>query len=72
MTKSKRGRPPKAEGELHNEQFLIKLEAAEKKAFQDAAELAGERVSAWARLRLRDVAARELKRASRPIPFLQH
>jgi hypothetical protein len=69
MENRKRGRPPKDESDLHNEQFLIKLETAEKEAFQDAAQLAGMRPSAWARRELRRSAAREFKRARRPIPF---
>jgi hypothetical protein len=70
MEKRKRGRPPKAESDLHNEQFLIKLETTEKEAFKEAAALADMPVSSWARQRLRQVAGRELKRALRPIPFL--
>jgi hypothetical protein len=70
MEKPRRGRPPKAESDLHSEQFLIKLEAAERQAFEDAAELAGERISYWARERLRRSASRELRRASRRVAFL--
>jgi hypothetical protein len=52
--------------------MLVKLDAAEKEAFRDAADLAGVPLSTWVRERLRQIAVRELERASRPIAFLRH
>lgn len=69
MKKPKRGRPPKEPGELHDESLLVRMRGDEKQAFRDAAELSGESLSDWVRLRLKQIAARELKRASRPVPF---
>jgi hypothetical protein len=71
-TKSKRGRPTKAPGELRNEDLLVKLMADEKAAFKDAAHLAGIPLSVWVRERLRRVAIRELGEAAHPIAFLKH
>jgi predicted HTH domain antitoxin len=48
----------------------VRLTLPEKDAFQEAAELAGLSLSAWARERLRRMAIRELEEASRPIPFI--
>lgn len=69
MEKSKRGRPPKEPGDLHDESLLVRMRSVEKEGFRAAAELSGESLSDWVRLRLRQIAARELKRASRPVPF---
>ena len=49
----------------------IRVQPAEKTAFQDAAELAGISLSSWIRERLRRVATQELESASRPVPFLR-
>jgi hypothetical protein len=50
----------------------VRLEITEKKAFEDAAKLAGIPLSAWVQERLRQVALRELHQASRPVAFLKH
>jgi hypothetical protein len=52
---------------------LIKIRVSdlEKEGFQEAADLAGLKLSAWARERLRRAAIRELEEASRPIPFIR-
>ena len=71
MKKKKRGRPPKAEDELHSESLLVRLDSNEKQAFKDAAALAGVSLSSWARERLRQMATRELKSAAQPIAFLK-
>jgi len=71
MKKPKRGRPPKAEDELHSESLLVRVGAGEKEAFKDAAKLAGVPLSAWARERLRQVAMRELKSAAQPVAFMK-
>jgi hypothetical protein len=51
--------------------MLIKLESTEKEAFKDAADLAGVPLSTWVRERLRQIAGRELAKASRPVAFLK-
>jgi uncharacterized protein (DUF1778 family) len=53
------------------ERLGIRLDPEEKKAFEEAAEIAGVPVSAWVRERLRRVARRELEEANRAVPFLK-
>lgn len=65
---SKGGRPLKAH--KLDQTLKIRMDAAEKQAFRDAAEVAGLPVSAWMRERLRRAAVRELEEAARPIAFL--
>jgi predicted HicB family RNase H-like nuclease len=69
METKKKGRPPKRADELHSESLLVRVEARERQAFQDAARAAGMPLSAWVRERLRRSATRELKLASLPIAF---
>lgn len=64
---NKGGRPVKAN--KLDQTLKIRMDAAEKRAFQDAADLAGISVSAWMRERLRRDAVRELEEASRPVAF---
>jgi hypothetical protein len=71
MKKPKRGRPPKDVNRLRDKPMLVKLEATEKEAFKDAADLAGVPLSTWVRERLRQIAVRELEKAARPIAFLR-
>ena len=66
---AKRGRPKK-DNPL-DEYMELRLSADEKQAFRDAAGLVGTPLAAWARERLRQLAARELKRAHRPVAFLE-
>jgi len=54
-----------------NVSLEFRVEAAEKQAFQDAANFAGISLAAWARERLRRAAVRELEHAAIPIAFLQ-
>jgi hypothetical protein len=49
----------------------VRMSAAEKQGFKDAAELAGIPMSAWIRERCRSAAIRELEEAGRNIPFLR-
>jgi hypothetical protein len=49
----------------------VRITPAEKAGFQEAADIAGLSLSAWARERLRKAAIRELEDASRSIPFLR-
>ena len=71
MRKPERGRPPKEANKLRDQPLLVRLESSEKEAFRDAAELAGVPLSTWVRERLRQIAIRELEKASRPIAFLR-
>lgn len=68
-TKNRPGRPPKSSDRLKSESVLVRVEPAEKRAFGNAAELAGMPVSAWVRDRLRAAARRELIESGRPVPF---
>jgi hypothetical protein len=54
-----------------SEVIQIRLEPEEKRAFQEAAHLAGIALSAWIRERLRSVAIRELEGAGYSVPFIQ-
>jgi hypothetical protein len=67
----KRGRPLKEKNERKADYLEIRLEVAEKRAFRDAAELAGLVLSAWVRERLRANARKELEGAERPVAFLK-
>jgi uncharacterized protein (DUF1778 family) len=49
----------------------IRVEPEEKRAFEEAASLAGISLSSWMRERLRRAAVRELEDASRPVPFIR-
>jgi uncharacterized protein (DUF1778 family) len=69
-TKARRGRPPKQANQRKADYLDIRLEPAEKKAFKDAAELAGLDLSAWVRERLRASARKELDAAAMPVAFL--
>ena len=68
--KRKRGRPPKSDKQVRSESLLVRLDLGEKRAFREAAALAGVPLAAWVRERLRQVAVRELEAAARPIAFL--
>ena len=67
---TKRGRPKKAEGERRGDLLVIRAEALEKQAFQQAASVAGLSLSSWARERLRMAAIRELEQAGLRAAFL--
>jgi uncharacterized protein (DUF1778 family) len=57
---------------MQKSEFMkIRLEPAEKRAFHEAADIAGVALSAWMRERLRRAARRELEEAGRQIAFLQ-
>lgn len=56
---------------MKTENMLVRIQPEEKKAFQQAAELAGLPLSAWVRERLRRVTIRELEEAGQPISFLR-
>jgi len=67
---AKAGRPRKQKGTGKEEYLELRLDAAEKQAFRDAATLAGMAVSVWVRERLRKAARRELEDAEKPVAFL--
>lgn len=62
----------KNEVNLREERLFMRLLASEKEAFQNAAELSGLALSAWARQRLRQAAIKELEPANIPIAFLEN
>jgi hypothetical protein len=66
---TRRGRPPKGSGK--GELLQVRLDEAEKRAFEDAARLSGLALSAWVRERLRLIARRELEKAGMPVAFLR-
>lgn len=49
----------------------LRLGSLEKRAFQDAAKLAGLPTSTWVRAKLRQAAIKELEEAAMPIAFLK-
>jgi hypothetical protein len=53
------------------ERVPVLMEPAERQAFRDAAELSGLTLSAWIRLRLREVCVRDLAAAGKTPAFLK-
>jgi uncharacterized protein (DUF1778 family) len=56
---------------MKTELMQLRLQPAEKEAFQKAADTAGIALSGWVRERLRRAAVRELEDAGKSIPFLR-
>jgi uncharacterized protein (DUF1778 family) len=52
------------------ETLEIRVQPEEKRAFRDAAEIAGLSLSSWVRERLRLAAIRELEGVGRTVPFI--
>jgi hypothetical protein len=71
-SRMRRGRPRKGSDQKKEIRLDIRLQASEKDAFREAAEVAGLDLSAWIRERLRWAAARELGAASRSASFLSN
>ena len=69
--KTKRGAPKKPSSQAKGELLQIRLSAAEKQAFSDAATLAGQALSVWIRDQLRRVSQQRLQEAGRAVPFLE-
>jgi hypothetical protein len=69
--KNRGGRPRKSSGEKQDGYLDVRLRAAEKQAFREAAELAGLSLAAWVRDRLRIASRRELLEFGRKVPFIQ-
>jgi uncharacterized protein (DUF1778 family) len=67
---SKRGRPQGSSGKAKGEVMQIRMDAAEKQTFTDAASLDGKDLSEWVRDRLRRLARQELEQAKMPVAFL--
>ena len=67
----RKGRPPKGAGKAKAEFLQVRVDEAEKRAFNAAAELAGLDLSAWVRERLRLLARKELAKAGQAVPFLK-
>lgn len=70
VSMAKAGRPKKPGGSAKGEYLELRLDAAEKQAFWDAANLSGMALSVWVRERLRRAARKELEDADKPVPFL--
>jgi len=66
----KQGASRKAESDLKSSVTQIRLLAAEKAGFEEAAELSGLSLSAWMRERLRLIAKKELEQHGKTPPFL--
>jgi predicted HicB family RNase H-like nuclease len=66
----RRGRPPVPPAKTKADYLEVRLEEAEKRAFAEAADLAGLSLSAWVRERLRTNARKELHQAGRAVAFL--
>jgi uncharacterized protein (DUF1778 family) len=69
---SKRGRPQGSTGKAKSDLMQIRLDAAEKQAFADAAALDGKDLSEWVRDRLRRISRKELEDAGKPVAFRDH
>jgi uncharacterized protein (DUF1778 family) len=66
----KRGAPRKAVTKLKGSLIQLRVGAAEKQAFGDAADLDGKKLSEWMRDRLRRLAREELQAQGRTVAFL--
>jgi hypothetical protein len=53
-----------------DERLELRMSAAEKQGFAEAAQLAGLPLSGWIRLRLRSAAKAELESENRQVPFI--
>jgi uncharacterized protein (DUF1778 family) len=68
---AKAGRPRKPKGTAKEEYLELRLDASEKQAFWDAANLSGMALSVWVRERLRRAARKELESADQSVAFLE-
>lgn len=66
----KRGAPKKSPEKAKGELLQIRVNSAEKRAFADAADLDGKKLSEWIRDRLRRLSRQELEAAGRPVAFV--
>ena len=56
---------------MKTEMLKVRVDSLEKEAFEEAAAIAGLRVSVWIRERLRLSAIRELESVGRKVPFVE-
>jgi hypothetical protein len=70
IMKKKTGAPKKPAGKSKGELVQIRLNSAEKRTFQDAADLDGKKLSEWIRDRLRRLSREELEKEGRAVAFL--
>lgn len=70
-TKKGPGRPKKRSRDLKIEYLDVRLQATEKQAFREAADLAGLPLATWVRDRLRTASRHELIESGRQVPFIQ-
>jgi uncharacterized protein (DUF1778 family) len=68
--KPKRGAPRKSPAKSKRALVQIRLHETEKKAFEQAADLDGKKLSEWIRDRLRRNSREELERLGQEVPFL--
>jgi len=66
---TKQGRPPK--DKTKGEYLEVRLDAEEKQAFKEAADLLGLPLSTWVRMNLRQIAKKLLEDAGRKVPFME-
>jgi uncharacterized protein (DUF1778 family) len=66
----KRGAPRKPTAKAKRDLIQIRVGAAEKAAFEQAAELDGKKLSEWMRDRLRRLSREELQAHGQTVPFL--
>jgi hypothetical protein len=69
MEKKKRGRPNNAAGRGKEYLLQVRLSAAEKAGFAEAAALSGEALSVWVRSALRQAAQVKLREHGHAVPF---
>jgi len=70
--KSSPGRPKLPVADTKATPVQVRMGEAEKAGFKAAADVAGLSLSAWMRVRLRDAACEELRRAGKQVPFLSY
>jgi hypothetical protein len=70
QTKKRRGAPKKPALLAKGAHVQLRINPAEKEAFQKAAELDGKKLSEWMRDRLRKISKQELGAAGLDVPFV--
>jgi hypothetical protein len=68
--KKKPGPPKKPADKAKTELLQIRVNSAEKRAFFDAADLDGKKLSEWIRDRLRRDSRQELEQMGKPVAFI--
>jgi len=70
MVRKRLGRPAKAAAERKGRYLQVRVEQAEKEAFDLAASGKGLDTSSWVRLRLREAAQKDLLEIGAEVPFM--